>query len=314
MALAAASTASFSRPKIVVSISKGKLIHYEDRYEDKVYDTFYIKAMCYNSVRDELFYVDNVDHCMLRLIHLHRDRRLELVNVFEVESRVICVSYMHDSDTLLLVLNNQYFMVLTRNRLDRNQDECSDNKYEWQEADRLKIIDEDIHLYSNNYEQPICYIINDSRVLFGRSKFTYMKLFCVESGSHIKFVNLFNMPEIYYNFSVSGSGHELMAVSYKDSMRVNRLCGDHLEEISRIQFSPSNLMWLADRLLVEEYRSSTKSNVVVELEVIGTRLERHRDLLDLTYARIHLHCWCPVGNELAIFDMNKQDLILYSFA
>ena len=313
MPLAAASTASFSRPKIVLSIPKDDLIHEEDRYGDKVYDYFDIKAMCYNSVRDELFYVDNVDYYILRSIHLHSDRRLELVNAFKGKSGVICVSYMHDSDTLLLVMEYKHLVVLTRNRLYRNEDK---NEYEWQEADRLKIIDEDTSTpdYNNFYKEPICYVMNDSRVLFGRSQFTYMKLFCVESGSHIKFVNLFNVHEIYYNFSVSGSGHELVAVSYKDSMRVNRLCGDRLEEISRIQFSPSKLLWLADRLLVKEYQSSTKLNVVVELKVIGSRLERRRELLDLDYARINLHCWCPVGNELAIFDSNKQDLMLFSFA
>ena len=95
-----------------------------------------------------------------------------------------------------------------------------------------------------------------------------------------------------------------MAIAYKDSVCVNRLCGDRLEEISRIELSSLNLLWLADLLIVYEYNASTKLRVIVEFEFSGMRLDRRCKLLDFNYARIRLASWCAVVNELAIFDNN----------
>ena len=310
MAISAASSESRSRPKIRFSISKYDLIHNEDLdnfNRDKVYERFQIWGMCYISHRDELFYVDYSSQSVVRSFHVNE--KLTGVDVFENSSDVICMCYMSDSDSLVLVSEAKHLVLLTRS-----------SRNEWQEADRLKIKNKDDR-FEVIYRTPICYALSDSRVLFGRSGFTlkYMELFRVESGSRITFVNRIKLPESYSDFSVSGSGQELVAVSYKDTVRVNRLCGDRLEEISRIQFrfSPGTqnvtLLWLADRLIINEYNDSTQSNVLVELEVSGSGLERRREL-DLDLARIELFCWCAVGNELAIYDLYFNGLVLYSFA
>ena len=292
---------SRSRPKIVLSISKDDLIHDKDRYSNfnKNYDRYYISMMCYNSLRDELFFVDYADSSMVRSTRLRDDQR-ETVNVFDFEDgdsygEVSGFCYISDSDTLVLILESNHLVVLTRIEKGRSSDE-------WQEADDELI-------------GSICCAVSDSRMLVGTSNDSYMELFRVESGPRVTLLHRINVPEIYYDFSVSGSGEELVAVLYKNSVCVNRLCHNRLEEISRIQLSSRNLLWLGDRLLVTEHIDShdDDSDVVVELEVRGTRLERRRELLDLNYARIYFNCWCAVGNELAIFDDNMQALVLYSF-
>ena len=250
--------------------------------------------MCYNSLRDELFFVDYEDYYKVRSTRLRDDGR-ETVNVFKNRNRVSRVCYINDSDTLVLVSKpldgSKHLVVLTRIGEGRSSNE-------WRKADGQII-------------GSMCCAVSDSRLLIGTMNVTYMELFRVESGPRITPLNRINVPEIYFDFSVSGSaGEELVAVSYENSVCVNRLCHDRLEEISRIQLSSGNLLWLGDRLIVTEH---IDSHVVVELEVRGTRLERRRELLDLNYARIYFHCWCAVGNELAIFDDNTQALVLYSF-
>ena len=65
-------------------------------------------------------------------------------------------------------------------------------------------------------------------------------------------------------------------------------------------------------LPVSESNASTNSYVIIELVLNGTTLERRREL-DLTRTHIDLECWCAVDNELAIYDSNSQQLVLYSF-
>ena len=290
-------------PKVVLSHSRDDLIHPDDRYTNfnKNYDRYYIKTMCYNSLRDELFFVDYVD-TMLRSIHL-RERWPNLVNLSDRRKfpTMNSVCYISDSETLALVTESRdgdshHVMVLTRIGEGSSSDE-------WRKADCQLI-------------GSICCAVSDSRLLIGTKNVTYMELFRVESGPRVTLLHRINVPEVYFDFSVRGSaGEELVAVSYKDSVCVNRLCHNRLEEISRIQLSSRHVLWLADRLLVTERIDSddVDSHVVVELEVRGTRLERCRELLDLKYARIYFHCWCAVGNELAIFDGNMNALVLYSF-
>ena len=288
---------SRSRPKVVLSISKDDLIHENDRYSDfeKNYDRYYIWTMSYNSLRDELFFVDYANSSTVRSTSLRDDQR-ETVNVFEFDDRylygeVTSVCYISDSDTLVLTTSkSNHLVVLTRIGEGRGS-------YEWRKADG--------HLIGS-----ICCAVSDSRLLIGNSKDSYMELFRVESGPRVTLLHRINVPKIYYNFSVSGSGEELVAVSYKNSVCVNRLCHNRLEEISRIQLRSCNLLWLGDRLLATE---RIHSQFVVELEVRGTRLERRRELLDLKYARIDFNCWCAVDNEFALYDGNMNALVLYSF-
>ena len=306
--LSAASNESRSGPKTVLSISKDDLIPKEDRNdskEDKAYNDFYISLMYYNSHRDELFYVDNADYQTVRSIRFHVapavDNRRGLVNVYKNSSLlhpVHYMEYMRDTDTLLLLLSgSKHLVVLTRSGEGRSNDE-------WREANRL--------LIKEGYYK-ICCALSDSRVLFGRPDLDYMELFRVESGPRITHVHRIYLPESYSNFVATGAGETLVAMAYKESVSVNHLCGDHLKEISRIQSSDCcNVLSLGDRLLVSESNASTNSHVIVELVLNGTILERRREL-DLTRAHTELECWCAVGNELAIYDSNSQQLVLYSF-
>ena len=299
MGASAASNESRSLLKIVLSISKEDLFPKEDLNDCKEYNVYnvyddFISLMYYNSHCDELFYLTNADYQTVRSIRLHGDNRRELVTVYKNSSvlhPVHYMEYMRDSDTLPLLLSeSKHLVVLTRSGEGRIGDE-------WREAERL--------LIKEGYYE-ICCALCDSRVLFGRAGLDYMELFRVESDPRITHVQHIYLPESYSNFVAIGAGETLVAMAYKDSVSVNRLCGDHLKEISRIQSSDCcNVLSLADRLLVEESRASTKSHVIVELVLNGTVFERRREL-DLTRARIDLECRCAVGNELAIYDGNSQ--------
>ena len=47
-------------------------------------------GMCYNSHRDELFYLDYGNRCIVHSIHFHGNNRRKLVNVFKNESLIVC--------------------------------------------------------------------------------------------------------------------------------------------------------------------------------------------------------------------------------
>ena len=64
-------------------------------------------------------------------------------------------------------------------------------------------------------------------------------------------------------------------MSYREdeSVRVNRLHDERLEELARIRLKiPTLLLWLADRLLVIEWNADQKSDSVTEFELSATRL------------------------------------------
>ena len=332
--LSAASHESRSLPKIVLTHSRDTLIHEEDRRANfnKNYDRYYIKSMCYNSLRDELFFVDYGD-TLVRSTRL-RKRWPKTVNLVDRNElpRMNSVCYISDSDTLALVTESwdsgsHHVVFLTRigDGCSSNEDKRSSNNDDGRSSndDYVRRTNEEWRKADVQLIGSICCAVSDSRLLIGSKKVTYMELFRVESGPRVTLLNRIDVPEIYFDFSVSSSsGEELVAVFYKDSVCVNRLCRDRLEEISRIQLNywrsshaSGNVLWLGARLLVTENIDSDDDDLhfVVELEMKGTRLERRRELLDLNYARIYFHCWCAVGNELAIYDGNMNDLVLFSF-
>ena len=210
---------------------------------------------------------------------------------------------MSDSDTLLLCSwekgpdgkRAEWLVALSR------------NGSEWREAQRVQ---------TDGVGQISC-ALSDSRVLIGEYESTYMELFRVESGPLIARVHRIHVPEKYRCFSATCASDTLVAMSYlytDHSVRVHRLHGDRLEELTRIQLKyPSRLLWLADRLLVVDYYSEKKSHAVIELEVSDTRLERRRELI-ATSEIIEVSRLCAVNDGVAIFDLKSRDILHYSFA
>ena len=147
-----------------------------------------------------------------------------------------------------------------------------------------------------------------------------MELFRVESGPRIASLHRIHVPEAYWCFSATCRSDTLVAMSYPknntyfpngdNSVRLHRLRGDRLEELARIQLKqPLDLLWLADRLLVADRESE---DAVIEFEVSDTRLERRRKLI-VSREKIKVNSICAVF-DLAIFERNSRDILLYSFA
>ena len=261
--------------------------------------------MSYNSARDELFIADRGNR-VVRAMRV-RDNAGDLRDVYraphDTSPDLFSVCHMSDSDTLLVCSseNNKWWLVA-----------LSRNGSEWREAQRVP---------TDECGMISC-ALSDSRVLIGyggdSSTSPYMELFRVESGPRIARVHRIHVPELYYSFSATCGSDTLVAMSYPkierfspngdNSVRVHRLRGDRLKELARIQLKkPVYLLWLADRLLVDE------SNSVIELEVSDTRLERRHELI-ATSENICVTRLCAVNDGVAIFDANSRDILHYSFA
>ena len=234
-----------------------------------------IYGMSYNSARDELFLADYING-VVRAMRVS-DNSGDLRDVYRAphdkSPYVWSVCHISDSDTLLVCSSEvgpdrkyvKWLVALSR------------NGSEWREAQRVQ---------TDRNGWTSC-ALSDSRVLIGDDDSTYMELFRVESGPRIARVHLIHVPEEYCWFSATCGSDTLVAMSYPDyilngdnSVRVHRLRGDRLEELARIQLKkPDYLLWLADRLLVDDYDREKKSDAVIELEVSDTRLERRRELI-----------------------------------
>ena len=161
--------------------------------------------------------------------------------------------------------------------------------------------------------------LSDSRALIGYGgdvdNSPYMELFRVESGPRIARLHRIHVTEQYYSFYATCTNDTLVAMSYPNSdnsVRLHRLRGDRLEELARIQLkSPCYLLWLTDRLLVAERGIETHTDAVIELEVSDTRLERRSELI-ATSKNIMGSRLCAVNDELAIYDDESKDILLYS--
>ena len=184
----------------------------------------------------------------------------------------------------------------------------SRNGTEWRETHRVQ---------AEGIVNIIC-SLSDSRVLVGFGDDSVnspnMELFRVESGPRIARLHRIHVNEQYFMFSATCTSDTLVAMSYYDnSVRLHRLRGDRLEELTRIQLKwPTQLLWLADRLLVADRDSEKKVDAVIELEVSDMRLERRRELI-ATSENLYVNRLYAVNDELAIVDGNN-DILLYSFA
>ena len=258
----------------------------------------FIRGMSYNSARDELFLADR-SNGVVRAMRV-RDNAGDMRDVYRAPHDkypfVYSVCHMSDSDTLL-VCSSEYG---PDQKVAKWLVALSRNFSEWREAQRVQ----------TDREGWISCALSDSRVLIGFEYSTYMEVFRVESGPRIARVHRIDVPEIYEWFSAKCGIDTLVAISYRkdQSVRVHRLIGDQQEELSRIHLkSPYYLLWLADRLLVDD------SNAVIELEVSDTRLERRRELI-ATSEKISVYRLCAVNDGFAIFDSNSRHILHYSFA
>ena len=261
-----------------------------------------IEGKSYNSARDELFIADFVNK-VVRAMRV-RDNDGDLQDVYraphDTSPLVWSVCHMSDFDTLLVCSREVGPDMKYANWLVA----LSRNGSEWREAHRVQ----------TGGMGWICCALSDSRVLIGNNS-TYMELFRVESGPRIERVHSIHVPNNYEWFSATCGSDTFVAMSYRrdQSVRVHRLRGDRLEELSRIQLkSPGKLLWVADRLLVADYDNDKKSHAVIELEVSDTRLERRRKLI-ATSENINVSSWCAVNDGLAIFDYKSKNILHYSF-
>lgn len=264
-----------------------------------------IWGLSHNSECDELFAADfenavvrstRVRECPSSLRHVYKTPPLMPLRVF-----MWSVCYLSESDTLLLCSFESYknwLVELTRSK----------NGSEWRETQRVK-------LKGSGW---ITCALSDSRVLIGgniKKKRVYMELFRVKSGERIASLQRITITEEYTWFSATCAADDTrVAMSYKadalQEVRVHRLLGDRLEELARIQMQhPNLLLWRAyDRLLATE--SQNEKNSVIEIQVNGTRLERHRKLITFD-KEIKVWRWCAVDDGLAIFDSKSRDILHY---
>lgn len=120
------------------------------------------------------------------------------------------------------------------------------------------------------------------------------------SGPCIAHEHCISVSKMYRCVSATCLGSDtLVAMSYFDhSVRVHRLVGDELEEMTRVQLEkPHLLVWVAARLLV----STCDSKGVDELEVMGTRLERRGQLVAET-DDFRVDSWCALDCGLVVYN------------
>ena len=204
-----------------------------------------IFGMSYNSARDELFLADD-DNKVVREMRV-RDDADDLRDVYKGTLHdklpyLWSVCHMNDSDTLLVCS----YEIGPDRKLAHWLVALSRNGSDWREAQRVQ---------TDGIGRISC-ALSDSRVLIGNKSMS-MELFRVESGPRIARVHRIHVPEEYHLFSATCGSDTLVAMTYTwgQSVRVHRLRGDRLEELSRIQLQqPWRLLWLADRLLVMTVR------------------------------------------------------------
>ena len=276
-----------------------------------------IWCMSYNSERDELFLVEFMEHFSnsLRAISLRRNSG-DLRDVFTRTERgttphVYSVCHMSDSDSLLVCYSELcYSCAIESNWLVA----LSRRGNEWRETPRVQ----------TGGMGHMCCALADSRVLVGELNSTYLEMFRVtylESGPRIAHVHRIRVPEEYSRFTAKICNNEaLIAMSFLESqtIRVHRLDGDQLVELSRIHVNnqPCDVLWLADRLLVTDWiqwNADKQSHSVLELNWRDGQLERSRELIQYSDS-INVWCWCAVDNGLAIYDENNKELVHYNLA
>lgn len=257
----------------------------------------HILGMTYNPLRDELFLADWANH-IVRSIRL-RDNIADQVSVYRGNAHdssplLSSVCHMTDSDTLLVCSselgpnNVRAYWLVAVGRI----------KHEWREAHREQIED--------NGE--ICCAISDSRVLVGQYNSKYLKLFRLQSGPFIARICRVRVPEKYKSLSATCGSETLVAMTFESdqSVRVQRLRDDILEEVARIQLMrPFFLLWLDNetRLLATDLNSDT----IIKLKFNGNRLEQPCQPINC-----NVLWWCGVYKGLAI--LNKfGELLHYSF-
>ena len=289
---------SASRLKLIRRIPKQAFIRAGENDPD-------ISGMNYNSARDELFLADDNNN-VVRAMRV-RDNAGDLRDVYRAPHGtaplIWSVCHMSDSDTLLVCSGEDG----PDRKLTHWLVALSRNGSEWREAQRVQ----------TDGEGWISCTLSDSRVLIGECVSSKLELFRVVSGPRIARVHRLHVPERYMWFSATCGNDTLVAMTYIDpdkSVRVHRLRGDRLEELTRIQLKrPHNSLWLADRLLVADFDDENKSNAVIELEVSNTRLERRREII-ATSENISVSSWCALKDGLAIFNDKSNDILHYSFA
>ena len=267
--------------------------------------------MTCNSKADELFIADFGNH-VVRSMRV-RENAGDMRDVYggsahDSESHICSVCHMRDSDTLLVCSRecrrwwpfepsfSDWLVALNRRGGDG----------EWRETQRVKTA----QLATLSCE------LSDARVLLGADGSAYLELFRMQtarglftSGPRIAHEHFIRVSETYRCVSATCIGIDtLVAISYVDqSVRVHRLVGDELEEITRVRLErPHLIVWIATRLLV----STSDSKGVVELEVMGTQLE-HRGQLIAETSNFRVDSWCVLDYGLVVYNSSSFELLDY---
>ena len=237
-----------SRLKLMSRIPRDNLLRDDEDDRD---ERFTISMMTYNSVDEELFFVNGLDDSLVST-GLHIGDPSDVYN----DLTVFSMCHVSDPNTLLVCSNANGFswiLALVRGH------EC--DWPAWHEVHRMQ----------TDKKASICCTLSDSRVLVGKRDSAYMELFRVNSGPRIAFVHRIHVYDKYMSFSATNGSDTLVAMSYSDqSVHVHRLCGYLLEELSRVQLEQSfeyELLWLGDRLAVVEFNKDTRSHLVTEFGI-----------------------------------------------
>lgn len=252
-----------------------------------------IWGMSYNSASKELYLADSMNY-IVRAIRVG-EQSCDLRDVYR--GHVLSVCHMSHLDTLLVCLSEQnknWLVALSCSEFDS----CNER----------------VQTEGPGY---ISCALSDSRVLIGQHDSKYMELFHVDSYRHVERASRVAIPEQYTWFSaMTRDSGTFVAMSYRcnNEVRVHRLDGDRLEELTRATLQrPNRLLWLADRLLVTEFPSDNEYTSVTELKVCGgERLEFFRQLISPD-KQIFVKSWCIVDDGIAIFEWHSRSIQHYRF-
>lgn len=178
---------------------------------------------------------------------------------------------------------------------------------EWRESHQL------VNTEASGSNPMISCALNNSKVLIGESDSKYMELFKVESGPKIVRFDRITLTEQYSRLSATTGSETLVALSYVHSneVRVYRLLGTELKIQASAQVqNPRHVLWVADRLLIDEWHDESRSHSVYEMELSETQLVRKRELIPAS-EKVNVYSWCAVGDDLAIFEFVSKAISHY---
>lgn len=284
--------------QVLQTFTKEQLVRLDERQRN-----IRVTSIAFISERRELIIADNTNKVVrsLRMDAIGADALGNVYRCASPNADLRCVCHVPETSTILVGADKQLLAVQRGANL-------------WRKSHRLKM----------KWPPEILCALSGARVLCGRAYSKVMCVYRVESGGRIALVDRLRLDEEYHLFAAKSSATDtLVAIGNysiadrSSSVVLHRLVGTHFERLTErleLRFNmlySYGLLWLDDKLLRHDSRGS-RTIPLAELEVSGTQLVQHRELL-VDSDLMEIECWCPIGYYgLALFDNCSEEVRVYS--